>query len=449
MLSRFNIYEAAYPESGSTLVHNTFSGGFAVLADADLADLASSPGGDRNALAAAELGDSDVAIVVASHAEEDAEYSRWLALHRARKQLVATIGVNLACNFACPYCCQAEILDGSVMKATTATAVADWLAARAQAMAAEQISLSFVGGEPLLHPEPIYALVARLRRAQVPPPTFTLITNGYLLTPELVERMAAIGLRQVQVTIDGDADSHARTRVAKNGAPTFERILANAIAASRMVEVAIKGNYRADTLAGFAPLVARLADAGLPPGSRINFTPALTGLSSREHGDVRRRSRAEGRIQVDLHDHILAAGFTPEPLEVLGPCQLGDRHSFAIDPRGMLFKCPGFFGHSEWSVGSASSGLNARYEEILTRVAAESDCAGCAHRPNCGGGCLASRWLSTERSAGDCERDYFDAIAGAAIIRSYRGLVSASAAETSAALAFANFQQSPHPNQEL
>jgi len=56
------------------------------------------------------------------------------------------------------------------------------------------------GGEPTLHPE-LTRIVARMRelgfrRRQ-------LITNGYLLTPDLIEALNEAGLTDLQISVDG------------------------------------------------------------------------------------------------------------------------------------------------------------------------------------------------------------------------------------------------------
>ncbi len=422
-LSRFNLYAADHPEPGYTLVHNTFTGGYAEISSGDLDRLRAGRMTEEDR----ELADPDVGIVVADHDGEEREYRRWLSHRRARKHLEVTIGVNLACNFACPYCCQAEVLDGSVMKPAVAAACADWLLARAEAIGAERISIHFVGGEPLLHLAPMEQIASRVRDAAGLVPEIGVITNGMLLSGERLDRLIEVGLVRAQVTLDGVAWSHQQTRVAKNGAPTFETVFENAVAASRRVAVTIKGNYRPDTVAGFAPLPRALAEAGLAAGSRLHFTPALEGLSGRDHDGASSPGAGAIGVQVELHDAILAAGLEPKPLEVLGPCQLGDHDSFGIDPTGAIYKCPGFFGHSEWQIGQVIDGLGPRYQEILARVeVAQAECAGCAHRPNCGGGCLASRWLSGAPDGVMCDREYLTSVTRAAVIRGYLRAVSAS-----------------------
>ncbi len=58
--------------------------------------------------------------------------------------------------------------------------------------------VTFSGGEPTLHPD-LDELIARVRHHDA---IATLITNGYLLTPERIKRLNAAGLDYLQISID-------------------------------------------------------------------------------------------------------------------------------------------------------------------------------------------------------------------------------------------------------
>jgi MoaA/NifB/PqqE/SkfB family radical SAM enzyme len=54
------------------------------------------------------------------------------------------------------------------------------------------------GGEPLMHPE-VEAIVARIRHRGM---AATMITNGYYLSPERIEKLNRAGLDHLQISID-------------------------------------------------------------------------------------------------------------------------------------------------------------------------------------------------------------------------------------------------------
>src|SRR5690606_10790148 len=176
--------------------HNTLSGGFAVLDDETLSALRKADAGgeldprERALASDPDLSDPDVGVVVESREAEEAEFLAWFERRRRRTtSLDALVSINLACNFECPYCSQAEIMNGSVMKPEVADRTGDWLAERALEVGVEAVHLAFCGGEPLLHPERIKRIASRIRERVAPrglAVTFGLITNGYFLTDEMV-----------------------------------------------------------------------------------------------------------------------------------------------------------------------------------------------------------------------------------------------------------------------
>jgi MoaA/NifB/PqqE/SkfB family radical SAM enzyme len=95
------------------------------------------------------------------------------------------------CNLACTYC--NEFDDFSKPVAT------DLMLHRVDKLAELGTSVVTIsGGEPLLHPD-LDAIIARMRQRRV---VSGLITNGYLLMPERIERLNRAGLEWLQISID-------------------------------------------------------------------------------------------------------------------------------------------------------------------------------------------------------------------------------------------------------
>jgi uncharacterized protein len=442
-LSCFNQYVDSYPEPGSTLIHNTLSGGFVVVDAETLAALRRADSGaplsptERELVDDPDLWDPDVSVVVESREAEEAEFRAWFERRRSRKtQLEALIGINLACNFECPYCSQAGFLDGTVMKADVADRTADWLVDRALETGVGGIYLAFCGGEPLLHPERIARIASRVRERALPAGltfSFMAITNGYFLNQEVLDLLVPLGLVQAEVTIDGDQSTHKLTRVSKKGEDTFSRIFDNVISASKRVRIYINGNYTPQTVHGFIPLLGKLADAGLPAGSLVRFTPALEGLSAPDWaggGGMCTWSEADTAMHVAMQDEVMRRGFSANPINTVGPCEFHDHHSFAVDPDGVIYKCPGFLGHPEWGIGHVSRGVDKAPYERLLRATPQGSCDGCSHRPNCGGGCVAAEWLKTGKPEGvNCDKPYFERVKEEAVVRNFLIATSDSVAQ--------------------
>src|SRR5436190_20596887 len=113
------------------------------------------------------------------------------ALASTDHPLLAHIIPIRRCNLACEYCNEYDDFSTPVPTAIMFQRV-DKLAE----LGTSVITIS--GGEPLLHPE-LDSIIRRIRRRGM---VAGLITNGYLLTGERIERLNRAGLEWLQISID-------------------------------------------------------------------------------------------------------------------------------------------------------------------------------------------------------------------------------------------------------
>ena len=95
------------------------------------------------------------------------------------------------CNLACAYCNEFDDFSKPV-PIETMYARLDHLAALGTTI------ITISGGEPLLHPD-LDLVIARIRRRGM---IAGMITNGYLLTAERIQRLNRAGLEHLQISID-------------------------------------------------------------------------------------------------------------------------------------------------------------------------------------------------------------------------------------------------------
>ena len=87
-----------------------------------------------------------------------------------------------------------------------------------------------------------------------------LTTNGALLTPEVVEQLMPYGLRGAKVTLDGDRAAHDAKRQFKNGAGSFDRIIANIRAIGGRIPIQVGGNFDEENVGHIPALLDYLVD---------------------------------------------------------------------------------------------------------------------------------------------------------------------------------------------
>jgi len=113
------------------------------------------------------------------------------AMHSAHHPILAQVIPIRRCNLACTYCNEFD--------AHSPPVATDQMLRRIDRLAALGTTIiTLSGGEPMLHPD-LDELIRHIRRRGA---IATLITNGYLVTPERIQRLNRAGLDYLQISID-------------------------------------------------------------------------------------------------------------------------------------------------------------------------------------------------------------------------------------------------------
>src|SRR4051794_25639393 len=113
------------------------------------------------------------------------------AMASADHPILAQIIPIRRCNLACTYCNEFD-KDSPPVPTSEMLRRIDKLGALGTSI------VTFSGGEPTLHPD-LDFLIPRVREQSA---IATIITNGYLLTPERIKQLNAAGLDYLQISID-------------------------------------------------------------------------------------------------------------------------------------------------------------------------------------------------------------------------------------------------------
>src|SRR5205085_3006618 len=137
----------------------------------------------------------------------------------------------------------------------------------------------FFGGEPLLNLPVMYYLSERMHAAAGArdlPIEIQIITNGLLLTEEVVDRMVPCGLTGVKITLDGDRDAHNRMRPLRGGQGTFDRLIENIRNVAGRTSIAIGGNFDESSADSFSGLIDFLSQQDFADKLvNVNFKPIV------------------------------------------------------------------------------------------------------------------------------------------------------------------------------
>jgi uncharacterized protein len=140
--------------------------------------------------------------------------------------LQLTIMPTEKCNFRCVYCYE-DFLIGK-MSEDTINGISNLIEHSLPKL--KLLTISWFGGEPTLNLKGIRRISQNIMALQKQfdfEQSAGMTTNAYLLDLRLLEEFIDYGIRDYQITLDGEEDSHNTTRVLANGGPTFDRIWNN------------------------------------------------------------------------------------------------------------------------------------------------------------------------------------------------------------------------------
>ena len=432
----FNV-QVPLPERNEVFLMNTFSDA-QLLVSTDVTELLDRVGRGETRFNDEERETIDSLVengfVVNSRLEERAALGDYFtSVREDRSEMKATVLTTLQCNFACDYCYQGDRDDynkfASKMSMETAAKTADWIAQRLDEVGPEKFHLTLFGGEPLLNLPVAYYLAERTQALCAERGirhTVSMITNGLLLTPEVVDRLTPYGLTGVKITLDGDRDTHNRLRPLRGKQGTFDRIIDNLHKIAGKISIVIGGNFDESSWDSYPALLDFLREQEFADSiSRINFKPivreappevpkgmiplTVVGTNEKLGGTCMTSAGAgSGRASstpcdschfVDekmefLREETRKHGFNTIDGVHMGPCEIHRRHAYTIGPDGSLYQCPGFTGEATQSTGHIEG-----HDETWRRAAAErfdrltankEACGDCSYIPVCGGGCSAA-----------------------------------------------------------
>jgi uncharacterized protein len=376
-------------------------------------------------------------------------------VRESRDQLRMTVLTTLQCNFACDYCIQGDHGDynkhAAKMSLETAGRVAEWAERRLEELGAESYVLTFFGGEPLLNLPVVYYLAERMWNYCEPRGVrmlINIITNGLLLTPDVVDRLVPFGLNGVKITLDGDRDTHNQMRPLRGGQGTFDKIVNNIRRVAGKCRVAIGGNFDSDTVDSYPALLDFLKEQEFADKlSRVAFKPVirtpaaqsapapavrgskfipLTTVSAdtKPLNGACMTSAGTGTNGCDschvlddkmsfLREETKKRGFPTVDGVHMGPCEIHKRHAHTIGPDGSLYACPGFAGEAKQSTGH----IDGRQEPFRSHAARQFDalaawkeCRDCAFIPVCAGGCTVAAYNELgSMNAPNCHKSALEA----------------------------------------
>lgn len=145
-------------------------------------------------------------------------------------ELYIMIVVTNSCNFCCEYCIQEH-----EVKNLTSIAESNILKfIEKNAKTKRKINISWFGGEPLLRFNDIQRILNKIIKYSEKYDCEILsdfTTNGYLLNTGMIQEMRRLNVQSLQITIDGNRESHDKRRYLVGNGKTYDVVKKNLIEA--------------------------------------------------------------------------------------------------------------------------------------------------------------------------------------------------------------------------
>jgi len=428
--SQYNIFVCDFPTSGKHLVYNTFTRASAVMGRKlkNIVDQPDQPT-PQNAIASVKKLHK-MGILVDADINEAGRVKGWYEGIRQNRLLQRFVVLTTyQCNFACTYCIEANgvVHQPIELDEEKSAKTADWIINRIQKTGAEQVQMTFYGGEPLLNPDSIFYIAGRLHEyAEKNGITyeFSISTNGSKVTPELVDNLKPLGLASMKITLDGDKEAHDEKRPFRGGQGSFDTIIENMERVADKVAIGTGGNLDERNIESVPKLLDVLEERGLKEKVRIDFSPIQPALSGETTPPVIQEcARTNSQSQADIIEKItdlkceaLRLGFKTQIEPNYTICGMDmDGSLLVIDPMGRIYTCPAFVGREGFEVGTIED-ENLIYDENLMPRQMPQECLDCKFFPICGGGCRYGAYLEHGDSQRIlCDKDYFEKLTSKAI----------------------------------
>lgn len=310
------------------------------------------------------------------------------------------LNISKSCNMSCSYCYIPNDNGFSFMNYSVAKAAIQKFIKLLHEKSGKGY-ITFFGGEPLLNWKVLKKsaeLINSLNTQFKCITSVSIVTNGTLLTPDIVENLKKMNIK-TSISVDGVGKVHDLKRVMKNGDGTYEKIMCN-------IKIMSKHDYKPSSL------VCTLGDHNYKDLSDLiliskeyKIPLTINDAFAEPRKDVYTISEDKIINSVkNAHDFATAHGINLEgtwrwPFDRMLGINWKYQHCAAcggelsVDPEGNLKPCPGFeesYGHIR-DIDSALS--SEKYHQILNRsVPNLDDCKGCEIEGLCGGGCMVNAY---------------------------------------------------------
>lgn len=324
--------------------------------------------------------------------------------------LTYTILLTWACNLRCIYCYEgAGESKNDFMRRNTSNKVILNMKKAIENRNSRSITIFLFGGEPLVNYKEGRYILEELNgfcKSRGTTLHTAIITNGTLLSDEIIRDLIRFNCKYIQITLDGVKDIHDKRRIEKTGRGTFDKIISTLHLLKKYendLHVVIRINIDKTNYKRVPELLEYLKQENLA-SFPIDFGVVRGSTEScNDYDDNCIKDSNLGYIMSELWalNPKVESNIVSYPMRKWTYCGLDCDNNFTIDPLGNVYKCWEHVGNEKHLMGTISENgnivdLNPQFYTWMTQSPVHHDvCGHCVYLPACGGGC---RSISFDRN---------------------------------------------------
>lgn len=313
----------------------------------------------------------------------------------SNQSFAITIAPTMKCNFRCPYCYEKGHNYTSMSKEVVEEVKEYFRQLQEQT---KYLMVAWYGGEPLLAFDTIKELTEEAIKIFGNQYQADMVTNGYLLSKEMISQFEDLKIRRIQITIDGPPDIHNQMRKLPSGEDTFFVILNNMKSALEIypeLQITVRVNVDKSNITRVDEILAYISKYELKDKIGIYLAP-IDNINNTCNPSQCFSSFEFAREQIKFARRNMENGYNFINIPQANLCMCGavSSNSLVIDASGDLYKCWDDVGHKEHSIGNLKAGIvnKQNYIKWLSYdIFTDAECTECEFLPACMGGCANHR----------------------------------------------------------
>ena len=287
------------------------------------------------------------------------------------------------CNFRCTYCIQNH--EKKYLDNLSEKKIVRFIEKKMDNH--KKISICWFGGEPLIKMDSISRMYERLEETAKKKGcsiVSQITTNGYLLTDKNIRKIKGMNTRALQITIDGDKESHNKTRPLLGGKGTYDIVIKNLLnAAKQGLHIDLRINVDNNNIGNVEGMLYEI-----PEEERKNITVTVSNLYQTE----------DKLSTFHIYETAIKLGYQfSERKNLFHACEVCVAHGYIIDSEAKYIICANdddkhVLGKIEENGDLNISNISLVYKIKNTSTLKNESCRECKRLPLCIGTCKKARY---------------------------------------------------------